>query len=123
MLHMKCLAQGLRMVVMVMQLPAAPATTLFTPSVPSPLVLGPLLWGIWPRSAFPSLSPGVNSGLCQLRCPDALPSTASPWIACCFRPQLRETPFSTPVLPNFTVGKQAQRGQNSPLETHSRMDS
>lgn len=40
MLQTKCLAQGLRMVVTVTLLPAAPTTTLFTPSVPTLLSWG-----------------------------------------------------------------------------------
>lgn len=57
--HIKCLAQGLRVVVMVMLFPAASTTTLPTPShhaPPSSPVPGPLLWSIG-QTCFPLSKP------------------------------------------------------------------
>ena len=113
--HIKCLAQGLRVVVMVMLFPAASTTTLPTPShhaPPSSPVPGPLLWSIWPDLLSPLQALGSTAVCTSL---DALSTTATPHISVASGLSSQsETPSSTPMLSNFTVGKWVQRGQSPP---------
>lgn len=126
--HIKCLAQGLRVVVMVMLFPAASTTTLPTPShhaPPSSPVPGPLLWSIWPDLLSPLQALGSTPVCTSL---NALPTTATPHMSVASGLSSQsETPSSTPMLPNFTVGKWVQRGQSPPPrhqpKTHSRLGS
>lgn len=86
---------------MVILLPATFTTTLLTPSLPNPLVSGPLLWGI---------CPGLHSSLRQ---PGRLAQQSIRLGVSAHN----QTPSSTPILPNFTVGTRAQRGRSSLPET------